>query len=145
MIEGTKIVTSATTDPGSPPRPGAAILVVEDEALIREDLVVMLRQANFDVYERVDGSAALEFLAQGGVRIDLLISDVVLPGIHGRELANQALALRPELKVLFITGYAPDVMISQGWVRPGVELMQKPVTEPQVIARVRALLNATKA
>jgi len=123
-------------------RAGETILVVEDEELVREFLLDVLREANFEVLEAADANAALRIIEQHDVRIDLLLSDVVLPGINGRELVNRALRLRPDLKVLFMTGYSRDAIVHEGRLDPGVELVQKPVTEAVLAARIRELLDA---
>ena len=82
---------------------------------------------------------------QDDVRIDLVLSDIVLPGINGRELARQAQALRPDLKILFMTGYSRNAVIHQGRLDPGVEMIQKPVTQATLAARIRDLLDAPTA
>ena len=124
---------------------GETILVVEDEELVRDFLVEVLREAGFEVIEAADASAALRIVERREVRIDLLLSDVVLPGINGRELANRALALRPGLRVLFMTGYSRDAIVHEGRLDPGVDMVQKPVTEAVLAARIRSLLDSPNA
>lgn len=127
---------------GAKAQSGETILVVEDEDLVREFLLDVLREAHFDVLEAGDGKTALGIIERNDVRIDLLLSDVVLPGLTGRELVSQALKVRPGLKVLFMTGYSREVMTRQGWVEPGVEMIQKPVTEAVLVGHIRKLLDA---
>ena len=74
--------------------------------------------------------------------IDLLFTDVVLPGMTGAELAERARALRPGLKILFTTGYARDAIVHQGRLDPGIELLSKPFTYTELAARIRDLLRA---
>ena len=88
-------------------------------------------------------AAALEFLQQN-TRIDLLLTDVVLPGMNGRELSRKAQSLRPGLKVLFMTGYSRNAIVHQGRLDADVELIQKPITQDQLSARIRTLLDAKR-
>jgi two-component SAPR family response regulator len=76
------------------------------------------------------------------VQIDLLLTDVVLPGMNGRELATKAQSIRPGLIVLFMTGYSRNAIVHQGRLDPGIELIQKPITQDQLATRIRALLDA---
>ena len=123
---------------------GETILVVEDDDDVRAYLVETLRRLNYQVLRAADATAALEFLRQRDLRIDLLLTDVVMPGINGRELAKRADALRPGLKVLYVTGYSRNAIVHQGRLDPGVELMQKPITQEALAGRVRDLLDARK-
>jgi CheY-like chemotaxis protein len=91
-----------------------------------------------------DAAAALEFLQQRDLRVDLLLTDVAMPGMNGRELAKRADALRPGLKVLYVTGYSRNAIVHQGRLDPGVELIQKPITQEALAGRVRDLLDARK-
>jgi CheY-like chemotaxis protein len=122
--------------------PGETILVVEDDEDVRTYLVETLRDLNYRVLRASDAIAALGFLQQPDLRIDLLLTDVVLPGMNGRELAKEAQAQRPRLKVLYVTGYSRNAVVHQGRLDPGVELMQKPITQEKLAIRVRDLLDA---
>jgi CheY-like chemotaxis protein len=108
---------------------GETILVVEDDEDVRAYLVETLRRLNYQVLRAADATAALAYLRQPNLRIDLLLTDVVIPGMNGRELAKRADALRPGLKVLYVTGYSRNAIVHQGRLDPGVELMQKPITQ----------------
>jgi PAS domain S-box-containing protein len=123
---------------------GETILVVEDDEDVRAYLVETLRRLNYQVLRAADAAAALEFLQQRDLRVDLLLTDVVMPGMNGRELAKRADALRPGLKVLYVTGYSRNAIVHQGRLDPGVELMQKPITQEALAGRVRDLLDARK-
>ena len=85
-------------------------------------------------------AAALQVLDRDGP-VDLLLSDVILPGPNGRELANAALTKRPRLKVLFMTGYSRNAIVHQGRLDEGVQLIQKPLTQASLAAKVRDVLD----
>jgi len=75
------------------------------------------------------------------VRLDLLLTDVVLPGMNGNQLAQEIKRRQPDARVLFMSGYAPDAIFQHGQVEPGVELIQKPVTQQILAQRIRAVLE----
>ncbi len=91
--------------------------------------------------EAEHGEAALRLL-ESGVAIDILFTDVVLPGISGAVLADRARETRPGLKVLFTTGYARNAIVHHGRLDPGVELLSKPFTYSELAARIRDLIDA---
>ncbi|WP_166038076.1 PAS domain S-box protein [Sphingosinicella sp. YJ22] len=118
------------------------ILVCEDDEDVRAYTVEVLRELGYRVLEAVDGPAALRRLEQRDGEIDLLFTDIVLPsGMNGEVLAQQARAMRPDLKVLFTTGYARNAMMHQGRLDPGVELITKPFAYAELAARVRDMLD----
>jgi len=88
-----------------------------------------------------DAVSALGLIEQGDILIDLLLTDVVLPGMNGRQLAQQAQNRRPGLKVLFTTGYSRNAIVHQGRLDPGVAMIQKPITQEGLAARIRDLLD----
>jgi PAS domain S-box-containing protein len=118
------------------------ILVVEDDRDVRAYLVEVLRDLNYRVLSAHDAVSALGLIKQGDIRIDLLLTDVVLPGINGRQLVEQAQNRRPGLKVLFTTGYSRNAIVHQGRLDPGVAMIQKPITQEGLAARIRDLLDA---
>ncbi len=125
--------------------PGAVkdevVLLVEDNEGVRAYAAMSLTELGYQVFEAVDAESALPLL-QGEQRIDLLLTDVVLPGASGRVLADEALRLRPGLRVLFTTGYSRNAIIHHGRLDPGVELLPKPFTYDQLAADVRRVLDA---
>jgi CheY-like chemotaxis protein len=125
--------------------PGAdeseAILVVEDDADVRAYLAEVLRSLDYRVTAVPNIRAALEIIAQKERRIDLLLTDIVMPGGNGRELAHEALRMRPELPVLYMTGYSRNAVVHQGRLDEGVDLLQKPVSQAQLATRVRIALD----
>ena len=116
------------------------ILVVEDEAAGRTLTVAMLAELGYRVLE-ADGAAAALRLLGSHPEIALLFTDVVMPDMNGRELADQALRRRPDLQVLFTTGYTRNAVVHKGVLDPGVQLIGKPFTLEDLAARVRPLLD----
>ena len=101
------------------------MLVVEDEPVVRGVILEMLGEQGYRTLEAVDGPSGLKIL-RSGERIDLLVTDVGLPGMNGRQLADQARETRPDLKILFITGYADNKILENGFLGPRMEVIAKP-------------------
>jgi PAS domain S-box-containing protein len=121
---------------------GETILVCEDDEDVRAYSVEVLRELGYAVLEAADGPAALRQLEEKGAEVDLLFTDVVLPGgMTGAVLAERARLLRPHLKVLFTTGYARNAIVHQGRLDEGVELLTKPFTHGDLASRIRDLLD----
>ena len=118
------------------------ILLVEDDEDVRAYLVEICRDLGYRVLSAPGSSAALRILEESDARIDLLLSDVVLPGGNGRDLAARAQELRPDLKVLFMTGYSRNEIIHQGRLDAGRAMIQKPMTQRELADRLRSLLDA---
>jgi PAS domain S-box-containing protein len=127
--------------PGSIAR--ETILVVEDDKDLRAYLVEVLRELDYRVIGAHDSVAALGHLEQAGVKIDLMLTDVVMPGMNGRELSARARQLRPGLKVLFMSGYSRNAVVHQGRVDREVQLIQKPVARTELAARIREMLDVS--
>jgi CheY-like chemotaxis protein len=116
------------------------VLVVEDEALVRMLVVQTLEEAGFSVREAGEANAAMDMVrADEGIR--LMVTDVGLPGVNGRRLADQARAHRPDMKVLFMTGYADTSLIEQALL-DGFGLIIKPFDLDDLTARAQALIGA---
>jgi CheY-like chemotaxis protein len=124
-------------------RPGqGTILLVEDQASVRGLIKRVLMSSGYRVIEARRGPQALA-LADSQVRsIDLLITDVVMPGMSGSELAARLAARRAGLRVLFISGYAPNATVQQAVLEPGAAFLQKPFSPAQIAARVDEILSA---
>jgi CheY-like chemotaxis protein len=120
---------------------GECILLVEDDDGVRRHLRDMLAVLNYSVLEANGAAAALKIIEDLGKKIDLLLTDVVMPGLNGRELASAAVKHRPELKVLFMTGYSRNAIVHHGRLDAGVALVQKPLTETELSNRIHALLR----
>ena len=120
---------------------GEVILVIEDEPTVRILVAELLGEAGYSAIEAADGPSGLKLL-QSDARIDLLITDVGLPGgMNGRQVADAARALRPDLKVLFITGYAETAVIRDGQLDRGMGLITKPFELDTLTARIREMLD----
>jgi PAS domain S-box-containing protein len=118
---------------------GETVLVVEDEPVVRGVILEMLAEQGYRALEAVDGPSGLKILRSSG-RVDLLITDVGLPGMNGRQVADQAREHRPDLKILFITGYAESVALSGGFLQPGMEMITKPFDLADLSQRIRAMV-----
>jgi len=116
------------------------VLVVEDEPGVREHSAELLRELGYTVIEAEDAQDALRKLERTPA-IDLLFTDIGLPGMNGRQLVEEALRRRPQLKVLYTTGYARDAIVHHGRLDPGVQLITKPFTYANLAARVRDVLD----
>ena len=124
--------------------PGAAgetVMVVDDEPTIRMLLADVLNGQGYTTVEAEEGATALRIL-QSDARIDLLITDVGLPGgMNGRQLADAARVTRPDLKVLFITGYAENAIIGNAQLAPGMQLLTKPFVMEELAGRIRSMID----
>ena len=117
------------------------ILVVEDEEQVREMTVEALRDLGYTVVEAPDGATALARL-ETLERVDLLFTDIVMPGMNGRELADRVCAARPGTPVLFTTGYTRNAVVHNGMLDPGVAFLAKPFTIDQLARKVAEAVAA---
>ena len=134
------IATPAQPGEVLPRGAGEVILVVEDDDNVRAVSVEALRELGYTVIDAASPAAALLNL-ETDERIDLLFTDVVMPGMTGKQLAERGLVQRPALKVLYTTGYTRNAIVHQGTLDPGVALLQKPFTISQLANRVRGVLR----
>ncbi|MBI0539609.1 PAS domain-containing sensor histidine kinase [Roseomonas sp. KE2513] len=119
---------------------GETVLVVDDEPTVRMLVSEVLEDLGYTAIEAADGAAGLKVL-QSDVRLDLLVSDVGLPSMNGRQLADAAREVRPDLKVLFITGYAENAVLSHGHLEHGMHVLTKPFTMEALASRIKELIN----
>ncbi|AXA69054.1 hybrid sensor histidine kinase/response regulator [Pseudomonas oryzihabitans] len=120
---------------------GETVLVVDDEPSVRMLVTEVLKELGYVAIEAADGIAGLKVL-QSDVRIDLLVSDVGLPGgMNGRQMAEAARASRPDLKVLFISGFTEHALLNNGQLDPGMSLLTKPFAVDTLATRVRELIE----
>jgi PAS domain S-box-containing protein len=141
--------TGAAEDEAEPAEPGAVpwagagetVLVVDDEATVRMLVTEVLQELGYAAIEAADGPSGLQVL-QSDARIDLLITDVGLPGgMNGRQMADAARAFRPALKVLFITGYAEAAVVGDGQLEPGMHVLTKPFAMDLLAGRLKAIIT----
>ncbi|ATB33566.1 hybrid sensor histidine kinase/response regulator [Melittangium boletus] len=133
-----------TVSPAPAERPraeaGETVLVVEDDATVRMVMLDVLDDLGYGALEAVDAQTAIPFL-EGDQRIDLLVTDVGLPGMNGRQLAEVARGNRPELPVLFVTGYAQGAAVRSGFLEAGMEMLTKPFTVDQLAVKIREMIE----
>ena len=133
------------------PRGNETILLVEDDASVRAIAVRLLRRQGYKVLAHANGADALAALGAATVTparlvaVHLLVTDVVMPGMNGRALADQARVLLPELKVLFTSGYPEDAVAHHGVIEKGIEFLSKPYTLGGLAKRVREVLDGPLA
>jgi CheY-like chemotaxis protein len=125
------------------PRGNETILLVEDDLPVRATAARILGNQGYQVMEAGDAAGALGMLDGKGLTIHLMITDVVLPGMNGRELAEQVAALRPDIRVLYVSGYTDDVILQHRLVERDVTLLQKPFTANSLATKVREVLDRT--
>jgi signal transduction histidine kinase/ActR/RegA family two-component response regulator len=117
------------------------ILVVEDEEEVRKIACTVLRKSGYDVLEAEEGSKAISLARNHVGLIHALITDVVMPGITGREVAEQLAADRPDIRILFTSGYADDPVIHQAVTKMNAHFLQKPFSPSALVAKVREILD----
>ncbi|MCJ2061741.1 PAS domain-containing protein [Methylobacterium sp. J-088] len=123
---------------------GETVLIVDDEPTVRMLITDILEDLGYAAIEAGDSATGLKVL-QSDVRIDLLVTDVGLPGgMNGRQMADAARVHRPELKVLFITGYAENAILGNGTLPPGMAVLTKPFAMDRMAARIRSMIEGSK-
>jgi CheY-like chemotaxis protein len=124
---------------------GEVILMVEDEDGIRAVAMRILTRRGYRVLAAANGPEALEIARDHAGQIDLLITDVIMPRMLGREVAQRVTAARPTVRVMFMSGYAEPILDSNANVPDGIILLEKPFTEQQLLATVRRALSSAAA
>ena len=140
-------VAREQAEPVSPPKRsegGASILVVEDNADLRSYLAEAVRLLGHAATTAEGGDEALNILGQFERRIDLMLTDVVMPGMTGFELGQRAKGMRADLKVIYITGYSTSALPQGGRLNPGLDVLQKPVMQDELAARIRDALRPSR-
>jgi PAS domain S-box-containing protein len=140
---GQSLRLSAPTLPA--PRGGETILLVEDESTVRQLSVAVLKECGYTVLEAGSGDEALTLRERHAGPIHLLVTDVVMPGMSGRVLAEKLCAELPELKVLYISGYTDDAVVRYGVAHELVAFLRKPYTPISFAHKIREVLDATQA
>jgi signal transduction histidine kinase len=139
-------VASPTTDVRVPSSSAkATILVAEDEDVVRRLIVRVLEQAGYTVLSAGDAEGALDLFDRQGGGIDLLLTDVVLPKMSGRDLAERLLVVEPTLKVLYMSGYTDDAIVHHGVLDPTVAFMEKPISPTLLAAKIGEMISGSPA
>jgi PAS domain S-box-containing protein len=118
-----------------------SILVVEDDEGVRNFVGTALKDLGYTVYEAINGKKALEILNQNGMKIDLIITDLIMPEMNGKDLAIEVERILPEIKVLFTSGYTEDSIVSSGSLERGIDFLQKPYSIQTLAKKVREVLD----
>ncbi|MBE2993251.1 PAS domain-containing protein [Sphingomonas sp. CFBP 13603] len=119
---------------------GEIVLVVEDDSVVRALIVEVLGELGYQAIEAHDGPAGLERL-RTMERVDLLVTDIGLPGLNGRQVADAGRALRPDLRVLFMTGYAENAALASGFLEPGMSMITKPFAMEALATQIRTMIE----
>jgi len=136
-------VSAAESPPAEPRRGTETILVVEDVTVVRDVTRQMLQRYGYQVLEAADGPAALRLAASYDAPIHLLLTDVVMPEMNGRDLAERLRESRPDMAVVFISGYTDDAVVRHGILQRGIAYLQKPFTPRSLALKIRAVLDKT--
>jgi two-component system, cell cycle sensor histidine kinase and response regulator CckA len=144
-VEGPAGIPSTMRKAQVGPVKGETILLVEDEEIVRLPAGRFLANAGYRMLVADDPQAALILAEEHADEIDLLLTDVVMPGMTGKDLAAKLIIERPEIKVIYISGYSEDVIVHQGAVEAGVVLVQKPFTAEALLSKVREVLDASES
>jgi two-component system cell cycle sensor histidine kinase/response regulator CckA len=123
-------------------RGAETILLVEDADALRKLTHMLLEQHGYHVLVAANGAAALQLVEQKPERIELLLTDVIMPGLNGRALAGRLELLQPGLKILYMSGYTDDAIMDHGVLESGTHLLHKPFSEENLIRKVREVLDA---
>ena len=134
---------SAAALAAKPQQGTETVLVVEDAASVRSVMRQVLERYGYAVLEAPDGATALQLAAKHHGPIHLVLTDVVMPGVSGRQLADRLVRLRPGIKVLYASGYTDDAIIHHGLLEPGIAYLQKPFTRDALALKVRAVLDGS--
>jgi PAS domain S-box-containing protein len=125
-------------------RGSETVLIVEDEGAVRSLVRGVLEENGYTVLEAGGGEEALVISARHAGRIDLILTDVVMPHMSGRELAERLASLRPEAKVLYMSGYTDDAIVRHGALAVGTAYLQKPFTPSALVCKIREVLDTVK-
>ncbi len=142
QAEGSAPFDSAGAGSGKVPPGSETILLVEDEELLRTPIREILERQGYSVLEASHGEEALGVARQYPGPINLLLSDIVMPGMNGRDLAGQLSRIRPDLKVLFMSGYTHNAIVHHGVLEEGLAFLEKPFTPEALAVKIRQVLRS---
>jgi len=126
------------------PEGNETVLLVEDEGIVRDLAILILKRLGYNVLSAPNGGVAFMLAEKHKERIDLLMTDVVLPGINGRQLAERLVKIHPEMKVLFTSGYTENVIVHHGVVEETLNFIGKPYSPPALAMKIRDVLDSKK-
>ncbi|HWQ26583.1 MAG TPA: PAS domain S-box protein [Chlorobaculum sp.] len=121
---------------------GATILVVEDDEMVRKFVVQALTEEGYAIYDAAGGEEALEMLAKNGFEPELLLTDLVMRGMNGKELYGQVKSMIPSIRVIYMSGYTKNIITSHGVINEGISFLQKPFSVEALVAKVRGILSS---
>ena len=142
QAEGTALSVNTGSSFGRALPGSETILLVEDEELLRTPIREILERQGYSVLEASNGEEALVVARQYPGPIDLLLSDIVMPGMNGRDLAGQLSRIRSELKVLFMSGYTHNAIVHHGVLEEGLAFLEKPFTPEALAVKIRQVLRS---
>jgi two-component system cell cycle sensor histidine kinase/response regulator CckA len=141
-VRGAAEHADATREPGEKEYGTETVLLVEDDAAVRKFAAMSLRQYGYYVLEASNGPEGLYMLNTRGGKLDLLITDVIMPGMNGRQLAEAVEARFPEIQVLYMSGYTDDAIVKHGVLESEIQFLSKPFTHDGLVRKVREVLDA---
>jgi len=144
-VEGVEAPAQTLTARPESGRGRETILLVEDEEMLRDLARIVLRKNGYKVLDAPHGAEALSICQSHEGTIDLLVTDVVMPILSGRELADRILLLRPDIQVLFVSGYTDDAVVRNGVMAEDVQFLHKPFTPATLASKVREVLDQKRA
>ena len=124
------------------PQGDETLLVVDDDKSILNLIIDTLQPLGYNINEATSAEEVLEFVERSDGKFDLLLTDMVMPGMNGRELAGSVKEKYPETKVIFMSGYTSDMIVKEGGLQEGEIFIQKPLSPMNLAGRIRQLLDS---
>ncbi|HEY6010935.1 MAG TPA: response regulator, partial [Nitrospirota bacterium] len=118
------------------------ILLVEDDAAVRKITRIMLEEFGYTVMEAGDGAAALALFREHGDRIQLVLTDVIMPKMDGKSLIKEIMRIRPDVKTLFMSGYTADIINEKWLIDPDINYISKPLNPDRLLGKIRSILTS---